>query len=113
MNQGLLKFIWVVVLLSLFVGASADPIDQWTWRFPMATGQNMYAVTYGNGQFVAVGDNGLIVTSTDGYNWTIQNPGNASALVGVAYADGEYAAVGGNTILISSNAVTWTQMPSM
>ena len=35
-------------------------------------------------------------------------------LRGVAYADGEYAAVGdGGAILVSSNAVTWTQIPSV
>ncbi len=51
------------------------------------------AVTYGGGQFVAVGDNGTIISSPDGYNWKVQTSGVFPNLRGVAYADGEYAAV--------------------
>jgi hypothetical protein len=63
---------------------------------------------------VAVGFNGTIITSTDGYNWTNQYSGVSTSLKGVAYADGEYAAVGeGGIILISSNAATWTRLPDV
>ena len=63
---------------------------------------------------MAVGANGTIITSPDGYNWTSRGYGVFPYLRGVAYASGEYAAVGdGGTILISSNAITWTQIPSV
>ena len=29
-----------------------------------------HAIAYGNGKYVAVGDNGYVTTSTDGVNWT-------------------------------------------
>lgn len=63
---------------------------------------------------MAVGDNGTIITSPDGYNWTGRSFGVFPYLRGVAYASGEYAAVGdGGTILISSDAIAWTQIPSV
>ena len=107
----------VVLGLMLLLGADgsrADPLNSWAWRFPYPQGFTLNAVAYGGGQFVAVGDNGTIITSTDGYNWTNRSFGVFPYLRGVAYADGEYAAVGdGGVILVSSNAATWTQLPSV
>jgi len=69
-------------------------------------------VTYGGGQFVAVGDNGTIVSSSDGYHWTNQTSGISTPLRAIAYALGEFAAVGdGGVILVSPNAVNWQQIP--
>jgi len=70
------------------------------------------AVAYGGGQFVAVGDNGTIINSPDGFNWTVRSQYVFPNLRGVAYADNEYAAVGdGGIILVSSNAETWMEIP--
>src|SRR5439155_24794641 len=46
----------------------ADPLDTWTWRNPLPTGNYLNGITYGNDQFVVVGDLGTIVTSADGTN---------------------------------------------
>src|SRR5205807_7964780 len=79
---------------------------------PIPQGNSLFAVTYGNGQFVAVGDSGTVITSSDGYHWTSQASGLFPTLLGVAYADGKYAAVGnGGAILVSSIAIAWTQVP--
>ena len=114
MTIGPLKNILGLTLLLVAGGLQASPLNQWTWRFPDPQGYTLAAVTYGGGQFVAAGDNGTIITSPDGYNWTVRSYGVFPYLRGVAYADGEYAAVGdGGVILVSSNAATWTQLPSL
>ncbi len=91
----------------------ADPLDEWTWRYPKPQGNALRAVTWGNGKFVAVGDNGAIVVSSDAYNWTNVSCGVFPNLSGVAASPGLFAAVGINgTILLSSNGVSWVQQPS-
>jgi len=38
---------------------------------PQVVGSEQWnAVTYGNGKYIAVGDGGLVTTSTDGATWT-------------------------------------------
>lgn len=103
----------MLVLLAID-GAGADPLSQWTQRFPYFQTESLTAVTYGGGQFVAVGWNGTIISSPDGYVWTDRSSHVFPNLQGVAHADGQYAAVGdGGIILISSNAAAWTQVPSV
>jgi len=88
--------------------ARADPFDTWSWRYPIPQGHALHAVTYGNGQFVAVGDYGTIITSTNGYDWTIQSAGQFPQLLGVGSSGGNFAAVGvGGFIALSSNGVNW------
>ena len=45
----------------------AAPLDVWTWRNPLPTGNNLNSVAHGvvngNGLFAAVGPDGSIVTS--------------------------------------------------
>jgi photosystem II stability/assembly factor-like uncharacterized protein len=73
---------------------------------------NLKSVAYGDGTFVAVGENGRIVRSTDdGATWTaVANNGFGSIdFNAVAYANGTFVAVGDvGAIRISTNAgVTW------
>jgi len=75
------------------------------------TVNNLVDVAYGNGTFIAVGDNGTIVTSADGTTWTVQTSGTTNNLNSVTYnaTDSEFIVVGdNNTILTSSNGSTWT-----
>src|SRR5207247_8312805 len=66
-----------------------------------ATGCVLTAIAYGNGQFVAVGgDNGAVVTSTDGVHWVRRLYGSSIFgpeyhwLSGIAYGNGRFVAVG-------------------
>jgi len=66
------------------------------------------SLTHAGGAFVAVGDGGTIVSSTDGINWTPQISNSSNNLNGVTYG-GIYVAVGDSgTILTSGNGGTWT-----
>ena len=80
-----------LILLATLVESSAayNVLDHWTQR---AT-NNVNRVRFVGGQFVAVGNNGLIMTSSNGANWTVQNSGTNASLKSVAYGYGEYIAV--------------------
>lgn len=75
---------------------------------------DIYAVAYGAGLFVAVGTNGDIQTSPDGITWTSRaSPlGVGSFLYNVAFANGVFVASGQHTgpvFLTSPDGITWTQ----
>ena len=74
--------------------------------------EELYSVTYGNGYFVAVGDNGRILTSPTGDNasWTIIKPGTTYDLYDVGTDNHSFVAVGYRGKLIRSvdNGTTWT-----
>lgn len=75
------------------------------------------SVTFGNGQFVAVGsepygNDAGIYTSTDGITWVKQNSGlavgNSLSLTSVKFAGGLYVALGwGGLVMTSPDGVTW------
>jgi len=75
-------------------------------------------VTYGNGQFVAVGyaiasgiPTSFIHTSPDGVTWTSRTPSEAMNFQDISFGNGLYVAVaniGTNRIMTSPNGITWT-----
>jgi len=86
----------------------------WTVQFA-DTLETFLDITFGNGQFVAVGANGVVMTSVDGVNWTPGNSGTTGRLHGVAFADGTFVAAGcpddsdnANVLLVSTNGSAWT-----
>ena len=66
-------------------------------------------VIYANGKFVAVGESGLIFTSTGGTTWTSQNSGGTHDLRNIIW-DGSGFIIGASDgkILKSSNGTNWT-----
>ena len=75
--------------------------------------KGLLAVTYGGGQFVAVGYGGAVLTSRDGSNWMPQSSGVGNTLNSVAYGVingvGGFVAVGSSGgIFTSTDGVTWT-----
>lgn len=75
---------------------------------------NYTGVAYGGGTWVAVGEGGVIITSSDGSSWTQQSSGVFETLYGAAYSGGRWIVVGaGEVILTSTNGgVTWTSIAS-
>ena len=69
--------------------------------------------TTSSGLFVAVGDNGKILTSSDGTTWTSRTSGTTEYLRGGAYGNSTLVVVGSSgTILTSSDGTTWTSRTS-
>lgn len=81
--------------------------------YHMATAYNLHGITYGNGYFVAVGNNGTIFKSTDGISWESRQP-TLDDLYGITH-DGNitFATTGeSGTIFTSQNLDTWTPQTS-
>ena len=73
------------------------------------TSQDLYGVSYLNGQFIAVGAAGALLTSPDGAAWTVQISNTNNSLRHVAYGAGTYVAVGdAGTIVSSGDTASWT-----
>ena len=69
--------------------------------------------TSSKGLFVTVGDNGIILTSSDGNTWDKRNSGTTNNLSGVTYVNSTFLAAGASgTILTSSNGTAWTSITS-
>ncbi|MCY9597385.1 hypothetical protein PC41400_08855 [Paenibacillus chitinolyticus] len=80
-----------------------------TWdTVPNNAGTDLNQVAYGNGKWVAVGNMGTIMTSSDGLSWSKTTIGLPSA-VGVNYAGNQWIVTGaGGKIATSPDAITWT-----
>jgi hypothetical protein len=86
---------------------SADGI---TWTdSELSTGTFLTDLTFANGLWVGVGQNGTIVTSPDAAALTARNSGTDIDLFGVANGGGVVVAVGeSGAILRSTNGTNWT-----
>ena len=59
-------------------------------------------VTFAQGQFVAVGEEGYVATSANGITWTEQTSYCEQNLRAVAYQDNRFIAVGNNETILQS-----------
>jgi hypothetical protein len=70
---------------------------------------DLFSVAYGNGRYVAAGEDGRVLSSPDGKVWTFRKSGSEERLFSVAYGAGLFVVVGwGGTILTSPDGVAWT-----
>jgi hypothetical protein len=91
---------------------SQDAI-RWEQRSPESVVPGfIHRITYGDGQFVAVGWNTLgwstIVTSRDGAIWKSARTVVNGSFYDVTYGGGQFVAVGGGSIHTSTNGSAWT-----
>jgi hypothetical protein len=68
---------------------------------------------HGAGLFVAVGYNGMIITSPDGITWTKRVSGTTKWLKGISYGNNSFVAVGSRgMVLTSPDGTVWTERVS-
>jgi hypothetical protein len=83
-----------------------------TWSLPTvyANTNKINDIIYEGGQFVAIGNTGTIVTSSDeGINWDVRLSGTIENLRGISYNGSSYMIVGDSNITLrSSDGITWT-----
>jgi len=80
---------------------------QWM-RHPSGIRGTLYDVSYGNRVFVAVGNEGKLVTSLDGVTWTNRNSRTDERLRGIAFGNGIFVVVGyAGTVITSKDGVSW------
>lgn len=93
------------------LAGAAGPPQSWSPR-SAPTAEDLDGVVFGDGVFVAVGNNGTILTSPDGTAWTLRPSGSTKRLRGITYGSAGriFAAVGyGGTVLHSNDrGQTWT-----
>jgi hypothetical protein len=89
---------------------SMTSIDGINWT-TSTTPRQAVSITYGDGKFVAVyGDPermDMVLTSTDGVNWSIQLAAAPGLWRAVAYGDGRFVAVSRNMVMSSKDAINW------
>jgi uncharacterized delta-60 repeat protein len=113
-----MKYLLALVTFTLvaLTTASTRAQEQWLSRTSDVT-NNLWSVAHGGSptaQWVAVGEQGTILTSPDGINWTKRPSGfPARWLVSVSYGAGVWIAVGeGGLVLTSPDALVWTPRTS-
>ncbi len=103
-----------LVAASLSTFAASDPLAQWHVRQPPGapTQENFEGVAFGNGRWVVVGDEGTVLSSADGIDWSPEiNPAAPTRLDDVAFGNGVFVAVGRNPkmVLTSPDGRNWTK----
>ncbi|MBS0663173.1 MAG: hypothetical protein JSR48_07895 [Verrucomicrobia bacterium] len=95
------------LVISPAPAASSSPY--WNWRNPLPHGNDFNAVTYGGGQFVAVGRGGAISVSADGQTWSTVISGTTVELTDVAYGNGRFVVLSYalKGVLTSTDGRTW------
>jgi hypothetical protein len=84
-------------------------IDDWRWSNPRPQGNWLWSVAFGSGRFVAAGDHGTLLHSTDGIAWAVTNL-NRFDLRGVAFGNGTFVAVSTlGAVYTSPDGLAWTQ----
>jgi photosystem II stability/assembly factor-like uncharacterized protein len=74
---------------------------------------NLQSVIYANSKFIAVGDKGKIMSSSDGSKWEEINSGVSQSLYNVTFADNKFLAVGERGIILySSDGIIWEKKNS-
>lgn len=89
--------------------ASSSDLVNWTVHASGTTNQ-ILAVTFGGGKFVAVGVGGYVATSTDGMHWNIQNGNPAVNWRCITYGNGRFVMADINSpanVWTSTDGVTW------
>jgi hypothetical protein len=84
------------------------PQPKWT-ASASGTSRTLHSVVWNGSLLVAVGDSGIVLTSSDGINWTQQATGTGLNLRAIAWYADRFVAVGDSgKILSSQDALVWT-----
>jgi hypothetical protein len=99
----------LLALSALAVASSAAGQDLSSWEVvvPGGSGPDLRGICYGNGMFVAVGDQGSVATSSDGQSWVNRTSGVSESLAAVAWSGSVFVAVGQGTIVVSTDGASW------
>ncbi len=106
----------ILVFLILPCKSYGDDLDYWNWRSPDYPVADYNGVATNGTAFVAVGERGTMVHSTDGISWTQVSTGLSwqSAINDITYGNSKFVAVAsGSTVLTSTDGVTWALRSSI
>lgn len=113
-KQLIIMFTVFMALVNLFVANSVfaeNQLDNNSIRTPVSSKNKLNDIVYGNGIFVAVGDNGDIVVSKDKLNWLHVDSEIKEDLNSVIWSNEQFIAVGDNgIILVSEHGEIWNNL---
>jgi hypothetical protein len=111
MHTSYSRLLLLAVLLITPLASKAQ--ETWSSRASGVTA-GLWSVAYGNGQWIAVGESGTILSSVDGTTWSSRVSGYTSRwLVSVGYGASTWVVVGeSGLILTSSDGSSWTARTS-
>lgn len=102
-----------IIVLTFPLGETVPSIEIADPDYPVLP-VALNGITYGNNQYVAVGDAGTILVSVDGLSWSVPNPPGTTSddLNEVTWSYNRFMAVGDNKIVTSENGNSWVVVNS-
>jgi flagellin len=89
--------------------SNTDVVVDWNSQISGTT-EILRDITWDNNQYVAVGNNSTVLTSSDGVSWSSQTPsGISNNISSITWNGSQYVATNGGDILSSTDGVSWTQ----
>ena len=105
-------FLVFAIALLAVRSTQGELLDQWT-QVALVPRAGLNAVSFVGDTFLAVGEKGTVLTSTDGRNWVSQTPLGDMTLRGISAGEGMIVIVGDSgSIFTSRTGATWTQQVS-
>jgi hypothetical protein len=87
-------------------------LDRWTARYSLPRANDLEHIVFHNGRYVAAGQGGSILTSTNATNWIAMDLGNRYTALGLAAGNGRFAALIAEDetyfVLTSTDGLAWT-----
>lgn len=83
--------------------------DDWKHSEPLPTSQGIHALAHDGAQFMAAGEHGTLLASTDGITWQARNSTSDARLAGMVWSGSQFVAVGSQGAIVTSpDGLTWT-----
>jgi hypothetical protein len=100
------KYRFISILLAVVIALTCIPAKS---SAVSITANQLNAVIFANGKYVAVGAAGTIFTSSDGVTWTSRSMGTTTNLNAITYGAGQFVVVGdGGLEASSTDGISWT-----
>jgi hypothetical protein len=100
-------------LVLLTIACLSHAQSDWVLRNSLPSNIDLSSVIHCQGQYLAVGYEGVVFASTDGNTWDSHASGTSNDLYSVAHGLSLYVAVGDKgTILTSPDGITWNNQTS-
>jgi len=85
-----------------------DALDHWRWRKPTPQGNYLYSVTHDGARFIAVGDTGAVIASSNGVDWAdIHRDGDTWSRESLAAGNGVLVSLRNSVLQASTNGTHW------
>lgn len=90
------------------VAVASDRLDDWSNQVVEDISTNLYSICFDGEQFIT-GNEGKVLTSVDGNDWTVHEDGFSGSVRSIAYGRDRYVMVGAaGSVWVSDDALDWS-----